>query len=113
MSESESEHNLFGEYQKRLAEEHEQACEALKAHFDRLNRLKINTVVISYDGSSDSGAVESVTAFDVDNQEVQLPQELDDQLTELAETLLPFGWEINEGAYGQYTLDVPERELVR
>ncbi len=113
MSESESESNLFEEYQQRLAKEHEQACEALKTHFDLLQSLNIDTLIISYDGCNDSGAVESVTAFDANNQEVQLPQDLDEELTELAETLLPFGWEINEGAYGQYTLDVPERELVR
>lgn len=113
MSEPTGEPDVYEAYQHQLAIEHEQACEALKSYFDRLQSLNINTLIISYDGCNDSGAVESITAFDTDNREVQLPKDLDDELTELAEMLLPSGWEINEGAYGQLTLDVPERELLR
>lgn len=44
---------------------------------------------------------------------VELPDELHDVLDEAACCLLPAGWEINEGAFGEFVLDVPERRLVR
>ena len=113
MSEPIGEPSIDEAYQQRLAKDYEQACAARKAHFDRLHELNINTVVITYDFCSDSGPVENVTAFDASNQKVQLPKELDDELTQLAVTLLQFGWEINDSAFGRFVFGVPQRELLR
>ena len=113
MSEPTGGPNLYQEYEQRLAQEREQACETLKVYFDRFHELNINRVIIRYDGGSDSGVVESVTAFDASNQKVQLSKALEAELTQLAQTLLQFGWEIDDSVFGRYIFDVPQRELVR
>lgn len=64
-------------------------------------------LVIDYDGQGDSGQVEDVTAFDIHNKKVEIPDKFADEVKEFAYDKLndaPFDWCNNEGGYGQLTI---------
>lgn len=103
------------------------------AVFDALASAGITCVEIVFDGSGDSGQIESVTAragetpADLPAVEVaiatpihdgsglnHLTVGLGDAIEELAYGFLEEthgGWEINEGAFGEFTFDVAERSI--
>ncbi len=113
MSESNPELSSLARYQQQLAEERERACRKLAQVCDLLAALNVGTVEIEYDGYGDAGTVGSVTAYGAENQEITLSCQLHNDLVQIVETLLPSGWENNEGAFGQFHLDVAERRLTR
>ena len=99
------------------------------ALFAALAAAGIDRVAVSFDGSGDSGQIESVDAFAGDGQALELPGDavafrkvafdaaepevammpVRDVLEELAYGLLGQthdGWENNDGAYGEFTFDV-------
>jgi hypothetical protein len=84
----------------------------LKTICQELRDLGVTRVAIAYDGYGDSGAIEKIQAFQ-DDQEVDCPEAISEQLEELAETWLPGGWEDNAGAYGELILDVAAQTLTR
>lgn len=79
---------------------------------DRLIELGVHVVTLEYDGYGDSGSVEAVIA-ETNGTELELPSDVQRELMEAAETLLPDGWENNDGAFGNLTLDVEGRQLTR
>jgi hypothetical protein len=99
-------------YQARREQERQQACESFAVMCDRLAELSAKIVTIEYDGYGDSGTVETVIA-ESDGTEVELSIDDQNELIAAAESLLPGGWEINEGSYGRLMLDVEERRLTR
>lgn len=101
--------------------------------FDALAAANITSVVVEFDGEGDSGQINAVTAFRGEEQ-VELPvtpvtlQRASSNQTELrsAEEPLPQavetlcydylghahgGWENNDGAYGEFRLDVGARTV--
>ena len=116
---------------KRLAEEVRPINKT--ALFDALAMTGITTVIVTFDGSGDSGQIESVDAHNGE-QPVDLPSGIitirdvlwdgsavetlelpvAEALERLAYAFLEEthdGWEINEGAYGEFTFDVAERAI--
>jgi hypothetical protein len=89
----------------------QEAGRAVRASKDLLQRLGVKQVTIRYDGSGDSGVVESVV-FDP-QPPAGIPAGLTELLSEVAVEFLPGGWEDNEGSYGELELDVTERRLRR
>ena len=104
------------------------------ALFDALAAAGVGTVVVTFDGSSDEGQIESVAAFDTENGEVELPAGQVEQheasfdtlatstvlrtLHEVIETMgynllsqTHDGWENGEGAYGDFTFSLAERSV--
>lgn len=102
--------------------------------FDALARIGVARVAVTFDGSGDSGQIESVEAFTADNATVELAgaripisralwdgsaaetQEmtLAEAIEALAYDLLGEthgGWENNEGAYGEFSFDVAARTI--
>lgn len=74
----------------------------------QLRDLGVETVVVVYDGSGDSGCVEQVTAMGK-GKEVHLPGDISDAVGEAAERHLEekgIDWFNNSGGYGTFTLDV-------
>lgn len=94
----------------------------------------IQTVVIAFDGSGDSGQIENIAALGAEDSEVPLPeQEIEIQvvqfegpsisvvkqtLREVLESLAydfleqtHDGWEDGDGAYGEFTFDVIARSI--
>jgi hypothetical protein len=78
----------------------------------QLAELGVSKVRIAYDGYGDSGQIEGVTATAGKNV-IELPAEMTVALIEAAEQALPYGWENNEGAFGELVLNVRARSLRR
>jgi len=103
------------------------------AVFDALAAANITQVLVEFDGAGDSGQIESVTAFRGEAQiafpstTIALQQaswgstELrftEEKLSQAIETLCydylqetQGGWENNDGAYGEFRLDVAARTV--
>jgi hypothetical protein len=99
--------------------------------FAALAKAGIHKVTVDYDGSGDSGQIESVDAWDAGNERIPLPSDPrirlapdnpDHPLTPLnleaaVETLawdyleIYYGWENNDGAFGTFVIDVPTRTV--
>jgi hypothetical protein len=117
--------DFFANY-LRLAEERKQAAAAqLKAACAPLASVGIKQITWSYDGSGDSGDMEGRYITNVHGQCSEkdyaaaikgLDQELQKQLTleELEKAvweLLPDGFEVNDGGYGEVILDTAARAI--
>ena len=103
------------------------------ALFNALAAAGITSVIVAFDGVGDSGQVESIDAYikEVDAPlptvaiEIATPQwdgstlqrrtlPMREAIEELAYAFLEEthdGWEINEGAFGEFTFDVAERAI--
>ena len=101
--------------------------------FDALSAAGITSVTVSFDGEGDSGQIEDITAYvsdarqelpDVqaavvravwDSEKLEsAPCSLRDAIVDLCYAVLEDeqdGWEINEGAYGEFTFSVAERRI--
>ena len=104
--------DLMARIDRQQAQQEGEGRDAIAVTCDQLAELGITQVRISYDGCGDSGAVETVTAFQGED-EVDLPKVMEETLAEAAEKLLPSGWEINDGSFGELALDVAQRKLTR
>jgi len=76
----------------------------------QLEKLGVTRGTTGYDGYGDEGTLDKI-AFEPANREV--PDELEEELADVLENLLPTGWEINEGSFGTLELDVAKRTVVR
>lgn len=86
--------------------------ETLKALCTEFKKRRITRVAIPYDGYGDEGTIQDAQAFRKDKP-VPLPSDLAEALDRIAEDWLPYGWENDQGAYGELILDVPEAKLTR
>jgi hypothetical protein len=115
----------------RLAAEIRPANKA--AVFEMLARAGITLVTVGFDGSGDSGQIESIeaqagdTAAELPSDQVELAEPawdggkigrsaftLRDAIEKLAYDFLEEthgGWENNDGAYGEFTFDVATRTI--
>ncbi len=96
----------------RMRQAQDDALVTLAALCDQLAKSGITTVRLQYDGYADSGTIDLVTAF-VNDQEIGLDDQLKDQLRDAGYELLPGGWEIDCGSFGELVIDVPNRKLTR
>jgi hypothetical protein len=71
-----------------------------------LVKLGISTIDVQYSGYGDSGGAENAECHDAEGKGVQLPQELQRGVFTYAESLLPPGFEINDGGQGVVKLDI-------
>src|SRR5205814_6758720 len=100
--------------------------------FAALAEIGIHHVTVDYDGSGDSGQIDSIEAWDTGNQKSPLPSSRKVQLAsenpgrpvdhigleaaveELAWDFLydnHGGWENNDGAFGTFVFNVPDRTI--
>ena len=99
--------------------------------FDALAEAGIHRVTVDYDGSGDSGQIENVEVWDARNERIPFPLEVMIQLvSENPDHLLPaqkiesavetlawdyleiyYGWENNDGAFGTFVFNVPDRTI--
>ena len=112
MSESDDVADWHRDYHARRERERQEAHQTFVTMCDRLIELGVHVVTLEYDGYGDSGSVEAVIA-ETNGNELELPSDVQRELMEAAETLLPDGWENNDGAFGNLTLDVEGRQLTR
>ena len=124
----------FDQKQREYARRSEEIRTANKAAlFDSLAAAGIKAVIVTFDGYGDSGQIEGINAGEGE-QTIPLPSdrievacttwenpEIERQtqtVQEAVETLVydllrqtHSGWEINDGAYGEFTFDVAERTI--
>ena len=104
-----------------------------KALFDALQAAGIAKVIVEFDGCGDSGQIEAITAF-AGEDTVALPAitieiaEASWGSPEITRSRLPFGeaiehvaytyleeqhdgWELDDGAFGEFTFDVASRKV--
>ena len=100
--------------------------------FAALAEAGIHRVTVEYDGSGDSGQIDTIETWNADNDRMPLPLEpriqfasenpgslpAEYNLDAAIETIawdylydLHCGWENNDGAYGTFVFDVPARTL--
>lgn len=99
------------EYRSRKAKEERTARDCLRRACDVLARIGVRTVKLTYDGEDGSGSAYHV-AYEPEPPD-GLRDELDEVLKEAAYWLLPPGWELDAGAFGALTLDLPARKAYR
>jgi hypothetical protein len=109
----------------------------IKTIFEQLRAAGASSITISFDGSGDSGSIESVDIYNADNQRMQIdltviyPEEksswVDDKwITETEEKEMPIAdaleaycydelqkteidWYNNEGGFGQMTINLDDK----
>lgn len=102
--------------------------------FGALAAAGIAMVVVCFDGSGDSGQIESLDAFNADGASIELPDvKIDIRKATLGKSVLSValrlvrevietmtydllrethdGWEDNDGAYGEFTFSIAERSI--
>ena len=128
----------FAAYEAKCAIAATLAAEVLpltkRALFEALAQAGIHTVVVCFDGSGDSGQVETVDGFDSGNNLVQLTTDtigfsevdfesssirVEQKAARAVVEIMTYdflrqthgGWENNDGAYGEFTFDVAEQTI--
>jgi hypothetical protein len=100
-------------YAEREAHQREQAS-VFSGHIKALLASGVTTVLCEYNGYGDSGGVENVIYLDENNKPIPrnckfLTDVIDGDIRNYAESLLPDGFENNEGGQGTVTLDLKGR----
>jgi hypothetical protein len=91
-------------------EEMDAAVAALPAGLRQgLSRRGVRTVMALFDGYGDSGQLDELT---VAPDNVELNTALKDKLEAFLLGQLPGGWEINEGSFGSFTVEVATGRVV-
>jgi hypothetical protein len=73
--------------------------------YKALAATAITKIEVEYDGSGDSGEVNSIVLLTDDGEEVS-NEIIHDLVSDYIYAHLPGGWEINSGSYGTATIDV-------
>ena len=103
---------IFSDWDKQQKKRESSARKSLRRFCRQLVKLQVDTVTINYDGYGDSGTMEDPLAFQNDKP-VRLTRKLNDLLLEFAESYLPGGWENNDGACGEFVLNIKDRKFSR
>jgi hypothetical protein len=103
-------------YKKKEQEKREAGISGLRNLAPQLKELGVTEVHAEYNGSGDSGDFEAVYATPNDNDIEQVLNPLGltlDGFKDMLWPLLPAGWEINEGSYGELVLDTATGKINR
>lgn len=106
----------YEKYMKQRENAENNAADSLRELATRLKPFGVKTLTANYNGYGDSGDFESI---DVTPENLNLPDILgainttEDSLKDLLWPLLPGGWEINEGSYGEIVLDIDTGKIRR
>lgn len=95
--------------EQRQAQE-EKAKRELAPHVDALVKKGVRYVAVDYSGYGDSGGIDSVAYLDEHSKPVDVGSRASNQhIEEYVYTLLPQGFEIDEGGQGTVTIDLVKR----
>lgn len=92
----------------------------MKLKIENINKIlamlpeNVTTVQADYNGSGDSGELNTLDFFDEGKQKVKVENAVTERVENLLETQLNrlhAGWENNDGASGSFHLDVKTRKL--
>ncbi len=104
--------DFISQWEQQQREQESLARKSLQKACQQLAKRKVDIVTITYDGYGDSGTVEDPVALR-NGKPVKLSHKLNELLLETAEALLPGGWEINDGACGEFVLNIKDRKFLR
>lgn len=95
--------------EQRQAQE-DNAKKELAPHLDALIKKGVRYVAVDYSGYGDSGGIDSVSYLDEHSKPVDVgSDEANRHIEDYVYTLLPAGFEINDGGQGTVTLDLVKR----
>ena len=103
---------FLNEWEQQQEKQKAAARRTLRKACQQLVKLKVDSVTINYDGYGDSGTLEDPVALR-NGQPVELHGKLSQLLLDFAESFLPGGWEINDGACGEFVLNIKDRKFLR
>ncbi len=112
MNEPQPQEPWFARWERERKESVSRAKVTLHSLCEQFAAKGIEKVRFAYDGYGDSGDIEQITAL-ANGREVPLEEPLHGDFYNAAYDLLPAGWEINDGSFGELVLNVPERRLTR
>lgn len=95
-------------WQEREARERKESEIRFRTACEVLERLRVQTVEVEYDGSGDEGFIQTIRYQP--EPPAGIPEGLQHQIEDFAHRRLPGGWEINEGSYGTMRIDIHTRE---
>jgi hypothetical protein len=102
-------------YDEQVKEEQAKAKTAILAECDDLAARGVTFVAAHFDGSSDEGMTEDVKCYnsgEYTNEESPHVRHDVSRLQEHFEALVPYGYEIGSGGFGEVILDVRERKII-
>lgn len=104
-------------WQRHLREQEERKNALRPSIFETLRESHptFTQVVIEYDGEGDSGCIGDIRIYE-NNAEtpsyvLEYSSVLGQMLEEFAHLILPMGWEINDGSYGEIEINVASEEI--
>ncbi len=107
----------YEKYRKNQEERERKAIAQIRELAEKLKPFNVTKMVATYDGSGDSGDFEDISLEGTDTTDLEdvlgrIGMDRD-SLADMLWPLLPSGWEINEGSYGELTLDVATGKMHR
>jgi hypothetical protein len=99
-----SEKDWLDDYLRREREKEEKARRVVDYLVPALRFLGVQKVTVEFDGYGDSGEVRDPTF--TPTPAAAVPEGLGALIVETCSRMLPGGWEINEGSFGTFTIDV-------
>lgn len=94
---------ILAQWEKERQQDRDAATIKLKQLL--LDRPDISKINITYDGCGDSGCFDAWIYSDSHGKEVKADF-LNDAVEEYVCSILPGGWELNDGSYGEVEIDV-------
>lgn len=80
------------------------------AFLDRLAAAEVTNATLEYDGYGDSGTIDGVYFFQ-DDHETELDESYEEEMNDLCYTVIPSGFENNDGGFGNVRIDVLDRSI--
>jgi len=105
----------LADFMRRINEQRQQqenkAKSDLEKHVPDMLAKGIRTVIVGYSGYGDSGGIDYLEYRGDDNNKVEFKDDADAEkaVSDYAYSLLPQGFEINEGGQGTVTLNIANR----
>ena len=98
---------------RQLEPEQAAAKAVLLEECDKLAAAGVTLVAVHFDGSGDDGATEAVRCFDSEDYDYDRKSVEHDasHLQDHFDALVPYGFEINAGGFGDVVLDVKKRKI--
>jgi hypothetical protein len=97
-----------------LDPEHAEAKASLLAECDKLAAAGVTLVAVHFDGSGDDGATERVRCYDSGDYDYYCGEDVEYDASHLQDhfdALVPWGFEIDAGGFGDVVLDVKKRKI--
>lgn len=105
---------MLADIQKKREDHLLRGREQLSVICPELFLIGVASCFANYDGEGDSGNIGYMGFLDVNQDPIpatQIPEKYRDALTNALYDLLPSGFEINDGSYGEVTIDIAKKEV--